>query len=90
MALKGNFDRTHLLGFDRQRKKIFLHQKCIGNEQDNRCDQVLKLKVAQMYPNIDPKIKHSTVYFKVMSFLEAQQSPNIWTIIVRNFFTKNF
>ena len=30
-----------------------------------------------MYPNIDPKIKNSMVYFKVRSFLKAQKSPNI-------------
>ena len=33
----------------------------------------VKIKVAQIYPNVDPNSSHSRVCFKVMSFLKAQK-----------------
>ena len=33
-----------------------------------QCDQMLKLKVAQIYPKVDQKSSHSCVHFLVMSF----------------------
>ena len=41
--------------------------------RSNQCDQMLTLKVAQIYPNVDPKSSLNRVYFKVMSFLKAQK-----------------
>ena len=38
-----------------------------------QCDQMLTLKVAQIYPNVYPKSNHSRVFFEVMLFLKTQK-----------------
>ena len=38
------------------------------NNDVRQCDQMLKLKVGQIYPKLDPKSSLSSVYFKGMSF----------------------
>ena len=49
-----------------------------------------KLKVAQIYPKVDTKSSQSSVYFKVMSFSNAQIVTKYLGYFCKIFFTKNF
>ena len=58
--------------------------------EKSQCDQMLKLKVAQIFPKVAPKIAKSVFIGKGMFFKIAPKSLYIWATFETKYFTQNF